>query len=302
MYDTSSFFVLPNWTLPGDLDFCNQAGISTAILSLSSPGTSVLEDATAQAALARASNREAAAIRDLYPNHYGFFAAIPSMLYASQAIAEIDYALDELHADGVTVFTRYDGPNDTAHYLGSQALWPVWDHLDNRSAVVFTHPTYAPEVKPIERGFIQPAIDWTHETTKAAVDMIFTGMIGNHTNLKVILSHAGGTLPYIAERPALFLPLSPGSNGVTEQSFLEDARRFYYDTAVSGAKAPLAAMKTFVDPDHIIYGSDHPYAADEGILIMNSRLDEFEQGEELNQIKWGNALSLVPRLSKQYGQ
>jgi predicted TIM-barrel fold metal-dependent hydrolase len=97
-----------------------------------------------------------------------------------------------LKADGVTLFTRYGDGN---YYLGHEKFKPIWDELDKRAAVVFIHPTHPVDITPVNKLLAQPIIDYPHETTRTAVDLIVSDTIRTHRNVKIILSHAGGTHP-----------------------------------------------------------------------------------------------------------
>ena len=121
-------------------------------------------------------------------------------------------------------------------------------------------------------------------------------------NVKIILSHGGGTLPYIAERPALLLPDTPFGEHLTEESFLEDARAFYFDTALSSSKSQIAALKAFAAPGHILFGSDFPYAPPPCISKFNSRLVENLADDPVlaEEISFKSALRLFPRLAEQH--
>jgi hypothetical protein len=167
-----------------------KVGSTKAILSLTAPRALVAPTDEKRRGLARSINECAAASRDEDPDIWGFFAAMPCLLDTESALAEIRYALDILKADGVTLFTRYGLGN---HYLGYPAFKPIWEELNSRNAVVFVHPTYGSDT-PINRVLPLPAIDYPHETTRAAIDMITTNTKRTYSSCKVILSHAGGSL------------------------------------------------------------------------------------------------------------
>lgn len=153
----------------------------------------------------------------------------------------------------------------------------------------------------------QPIIDFPHETTRTAVDLITSGTIRSHPNVKIILSHAGGTLPYLALRPAVMLPyMRPGAVSTKEDaeaktsSFLEDARKFYFDTALSTAPLQLALLKDFAQPGHVLFGSDFPYAPTPAIRHLNGLLDKYAEKDADFVRSVHNsqaALTLFPRLS-----
>ncbi|KAB8336710.1 hypothetical protein FH972_021019 [Carpinus fangiana] len=243
-------------------------------------------------------NEEAAQLRDSSPDEYGFFASLPSLLQEEDAINEIVYCLDVLKADGVTLFTRYGSDN---HYLGHPNFARIWATLNERSAVVFVHPTHAVDTNLVNSHLPQPMIDYPHETTRTAIDLVMSKTVRNNPKCKIILSHAGGTLPYLALRPAMMLPHTPFQVGMTPETFLEDARSFYFDLALSGTRYQLGALLDFAKPGHILFGSDYPYAPSAAIEQMNRGLDDFtwsSEGKELYHAMQANALRLFPRLAK----
>ncbi len=267
-----------------------QFGITTTILSLTAPGACILKDPKASAELARKTNEFAAKIRDDQPKKYGFFAALPNILDKENAMAEIAYALDTLKADGVTLFTRYGDDN---HYLGHPDFKDIWAELNRREAVVFVHPTHPIDIEQVSK-LPQPVIRYPFETTQTALDMLYNKTVRNNPKCKIILSHAGGTLPFLLPRPASILTKSEEEL----DAFWEDARNFYYDTAVAGHEHVLKIMETFAKPGHLLYGSDTPYANNKIIEFHTSRQDKFQfQDPTLAaKINRENALELFPRL------
>ncbi|KIJ36684.1 hypothetical protein M422DRAFT_232253 [Sphaerobolus stellatus SS14] len=286
---------IPEWTVEVDQKFKGTQGIETAILSMTAPGSTILKDPKESAKLARDANEFTAKIVKANPKHFGFFASLPSLLDTEHALTEIAYALDVLKADGVTLFTRYGDDN---HYLGHPDFIPVWDELDRRGAVVFIHPTHSVNTHLVNSKLPQPVIDYPHETARTAVDLIISNTVRTHPNVKIILSHAGGTLPYLISRAAMVSFVPALAVDKTYEEIVEDASSFYFDLALSGNKYTLGLLTEFAKPGHILYGSDHPYAPNAAISRyteeMDSYLEKKASAEELNR---GNALKLFPRLS-----
>lgn len=261
-------------------------------MSVTAPGAGILQGAKS-AQLARECNEFGKALKAEHPKKYGFFAALPDILDTKAALEEIRYALDELHADGVTLFTRY---GDANYYLGHPDIRPIWEELDRRSAVVFIHPTHAVDTNLVNKMLPQPFIDYPHETTRTAVDLIVTDTVRKYKNCKIILSHGGGTLPYLALRPAIAMK-DCGLCDMTPEHFLQNARMFYYDLALTDSSFALPLLQKFALPDHILYGSDFPYAPTASIKFFSKALAEAEAtADEARQISSGNALKLFPRL------
>lgn len=267
--------------------------IGTTILSLTAPGCPLLSGPAA-IQLAREVNESAAAIRDAEPSRFGFFAALPPVLEdMDAAVREAVYALEELHADGVTLYTRY-GTGNT--YLGDAALLPLWKALNERKAVVFIHPTHLPSSDLVNPHLPQPLIDYPHETTRAAVDMLMNCRVREFPQCRIILSHAGGTLPYLVMRAAHALP-DYGLSTQPAEEFLSDAKKLYYDLALSGNEYTLALLLSFVGAEKILFGTDFPYAPLKTVGTNTAQMDEFGIEDEVRRkIARGNALGLWPRL------
>lgn len=268
--------------------------VTTTILSVTAPGPSIEPDLTTAAALARSCNESAAAIRDAQPRQYGFFASVPSLFDTAAVLKEIDYACTTLRADGVTLFTRYgNGPN----YLGHAAFRPIWADLSRRGAVVFIHPTHPVDTQLINTWLPQPMFDYPHETGRAAMDLLTSGILQDYPGCKIILSHAGGTLPYLIHRAATMLPLMPRTLGLSTEELVESARTFYFDTAISSNPVTLKALFEFAAPGHVLFGSDFPNAPQDAIQRFTDFLEAYGLPEEIKrQVDSGAALELFPRL------
>ena len=109
---------------------------------------------------------------------------------------ELAYAFDTLHADGVVLLANTHGT-----YLGDDAQQPLFDELNRRNAVVFIHPAQLPG--PLVPGVPAFAVDFLLDTTRAAVRLMTSGTMARCPNIKVILSHAGGFVPYASHRIAI---------------------------------------------------------------------------------------------------
>ncbi|PYH95516.1 2-amino-3-carboxymuconate-6-semialdehyde decarboxylase [Aspergillus ellipticus CBS 707.79] len=287
---------VPAWTIEDSLNDMQENGVRRAILSLTTPGAVIASDDESARLLARQTNEYVANIRDQYPEQFGFLAALPSLLDVSGTIAEIEYGLDVLKADGVTVFTRYGTENN---YLGHANFTPVWKELDARKAVVLIHPTMPADTNWIDPIIPPPMLDFPQETTRTAVDMIVNNVTEQFPNCPKILSHAGGTLPYLISRLAVTSRATmsqKGPYGKTYFEFMEALRSFYYDLALSSAPAVLNLLMDLVPHEHILYGSDYPNAPDIKVAGYRENLDAFPMDDGLrNKVYFENAERLLSR-------
>ncbi|KAN0117889.1 amidohydrolase family protein [Hyaloscypha variabilis] len=254
--DPSGWFV-PEWTLSADQELSKSIGVQTAILSMTAPGACIEREPKAAATLARQSNEAAASIRDQHPTSYGFFASLPNLLDTKETLEELAYGVDTLKADGVILFTRYKNDN---HYLGHPDFRPIWQELNRRKAVVFIHPTHPVDTHLVNNHLPQPMFDYPHETGRTAIDMLLSDTLSLTPDCKIILSHAGGTLPYLIDRVAGMLPYTPFSVNKTTTQILEEAKRFYFDTALSSNPGVLDLLLRFAAKGHVLFGSDFPNA------------------------------------------
>lgn len=295
--DPSGWYV-PPWTLEADNELCTEMGVGTAILSCTAPGPDIEKEITEAQKLARACNEFNANIRDFHFHQYGFFASVPNLLHTDVALEEIKYALNTLQADGVILFTRYGEDN---HYLGHPDFVPIWDYLNTREATVFIHPTHPVDTNLVNKHLPQPAFDYPHETGRTAIDLITSNMLRDHASkCKIILSHAGGSLPYLIDRAAGLLPFAPSSfnPGKCRDEMLDEARMFYYDTALSSSPMHLKALVALLGEngrDHVLFGTDFPNAPGKAIEYFTQQL-EGQEDVDVDALR-ENGLKLFPRLN-----
>ncbi|KAI5194082.1 amidohydrolase family protein [Aureobasidium subglaciale] len=290
----------PRWSLESSQNIMKRLGIKTAILSVTAPGACILKG-QASFDLARKLNVESAKIRDQNPGMFGFFANLANVLDTNAALEEIRFALDDLKADGVTLFTRYGDGNT---YLGHADIEPIWKELDRRGCVVFVHPTHPVDTTQVNARMPQPVVDYPHETTRTAYDMLLQGTRSKYPACRVILSHAGGTLPYLISRTVTPLKntqdiTEEAQLGTTYDQMIRDFCSFHFDLALSSSPAVLQLLMDIVPHDHILYGSDFPYAPLPAYPAFLEELEDFDMTPELrDKISFGNASKLVPRLAR----
>jgi predicted TIM-barrel fold metal-dependent hydrolase len=285
----------PEWTLESDQKFCSSVGIKTSILSFSTPGVVGIKDPQESARTARSINDYCAELRDKNPQSLGFFATLPSLEHTELVLGEIQHALDELKADGVTLFTSYAWPDG---YLGHSAFVPIWEELDRRSAVVFVHPIDNPGAKGFNENLPMPAFDWPHETGRTAIDMILHRRMQQFPNVKIILSHGGGTLAALVERSTL-IALPEFGGFMSHDDIISQAKAFYFDLALSGSSAMLPLILGFAAKDHLFYGSDWPHATTAFSQKNTTFIDDYPMDDATREaIYFKSAYKLFPRLSR----
>lgn len=278
----------PSWTPDGAIDFMDRLEIEVGILSLTAPSVVGWPDIKRRE-MARKVNDYTADLVAKRPHRFGNFLTLP-LPDVDGALAEVEYGFGTLKCDGVILLSNYQDA-----YLGASGLEPLWKELNQRSAIVFIHPG-KPNISVLG-GIPGPIIDYPFDTTRAAVHLVLNGVTARYPRLKIILSHAGGFLPYASHRFAeLTSALEPEK--FTVDGILAEFRRFYFDTALSSGPAALPTLQSFADPEHILYGSDFPYAPASVGESFTAKLDAYSGFDENDRlaINRNNALKLFDRL------
>jgi predicted TIM-barrel fold metal-dependent hydrolase len=278
---------LPDWSPDASLQTMVELGIGTAILSVSTPGTTFLPNPADSAALARDLNDYSAALATAQPERFGFFAAVP-MPHVDFAAAETVRALEDLKADGVVLLA-----NNAGTYLGQDGQDALFAELNDRSAVVLIHPGELPG--PSVTGVAPFAADFLLDTTRAAYLLVRNGIRTRYPNIKFILSHAGGFVPYASHRMAVAITADTGRSWA---DVLDDFASFYFDTALSSSAAALPTLLAFAKPGHITFGSDWPFAPVAAGKLFAAGLETYPalDSSARGAIERTNALALFPRL------
>jgi len=248
-YRSSHFLAPPasSWSPEEAIEFMDARGIGVQMLSI---------PANLPAPQARAANDYGAKIVAEQPTRFGLLASLP-LGEPDAALAEIDHALDDLHADGFVLVSNYDGA-----YFGDPEFDPVFAELDRRGATVFVHPVQPAGFAATACGRPGPVIEFPFDTARTVVDAIYARRFLKYPNFAMILAHAGGALPVLAHRLATIgtLPWVPNPQQVSSADIADQLAGLYYDTAIAGTPTSLLPLMQSTSPDHVVFGTDFPPA------------------------------------------
>ena len=280
---------LPPWNTERSIEAMDLIGTQTAITSLSAPGV-YFGDLAEACDLARACNEFSAELKTKYAGRFGSFAVLP-MPFTAESCKEAEYALDVLKADGIVLLGSTEGV-----FLGDPQLNELMHVLNERQATVFVHPNIHQSSNAVNLNIPGFVLEFLCDTTRASVNLVASGIIENYPQINWILSHAGGFLPYVAWRVSL-CNMMPELAEKTPQGFLHYIRRFYFDTALSPSAFAMSALKELVDPSHILFGSDFPFAPKQLSILQKQNFTELSvfSPEQKSQILRDNALALFPQ-------
>jgi 6-methylsalicylate decarboxylase len=175
-------------------------------------------------------------------------------------------------------------------------------YLDAGNAVVHVHPSLHPSSKLLNLPWPGFMIEYPFDTTRAAVNLLFSGALERFANVRFILSHAGGTLPYLAWRLSVAPMIDSRLKQRSRAEIFAGLRTFWYDNALACGAAPMGALSHIAARDRIVFGSDWPFCNDRVVAeeIADFTASDFLAPDTVKMIARNNALQLFPGRSKQF--
>ena len=277
----------PEWSPARSIEDMDRNGVATAITSIVQPSVWFGDSAVA-GGLAREVNEYAARMMADFPGRFGMFATVP-LPDVEGSLREIAYALDVLHADGIGFMTSYGD-----RWLGDPAFAPVFEELNRRKAVVYTHPTTPACCARLVRGVPPSTIEFATDTTRTIASLLFGGTASRFRDVRFIFSHGGGTLPFLTGR---FIRLATDNKEAAARlpnGPVPELRRFYYELAQAAHPAALAALLELVPVSQVLLGTDFPFRS--GAEVLDGLSRHGFGAAERRAIERDNALALLPRL------
>jgi len=233
------------------LNDMDRAGIDVEVLSVSTPNVFFAEGAH-QADVARLVNDAYAELIARHPKRFKGFASIP-MDAPDAALNELDRALGELKLNGVVLLSNIRG-----RALTDPAYRPFFEEANRRRVCMFLHPMLPAQAEPFNEYVLGPLVGFPFDTSLAVARMCFHGMFREFPDIRWVIGHMGGAIPYLMER------LDNGFRDFAECRARIDAlpstylKRLYYDT-VSFSGPALRMVRDMVGADHMVMGSDYPH-------------------------------------------
>ncbi len=206
---------------------------------------------------------------------------------------EIEHALDVLKLEGICLYTNFGGI-----YPGDKGFDPLFEELNRRKAVVYVHPVAPPGFDMARFGYPAATLEYPFDTTRMIVNLVSSGTMRRFPDFRMIVSHGGGTLPFLVPRIARHTARFAREKAEPDQ-IMADFRSFYFDvTAVSHPHA-IDALLAIAPKDRLLYGSDHPFmlqsTISQGVDFLNNS-PKFDEATR-RAISYENAQRLFPGLA-----
>ena len=263
----------------------DRVGIDVEVVSLSTPNV-FFTSAEHQPAVARMINDAYADLIVMHPKRFKGFASIP-MDAPESALKELHRAINDLKLNGVVLLSNIGG-----NALTAREYRPFFEEANRMKLCIFLHPMLPANSEPFREYVLGPIIGFPFDTSLAVARMCYAGMFEEFPDIKWIIGHLGGAIPYLMER------MDNGFRDFAECREKIDKlpsvylKRLYYDT-VSFSPYTLKMVRDMVGADQMVMGSDYPHLLG-SIDRAVSSIENLEiSGEEKDQIFSRSALSIL---------
>jgi aminocarboxymuconate-semialdehyde decarboxylase len=286
-YRGARFFgVTPPMTDVGRrLEDMDRVGIDVEVVSLSTPNV-FFTDAERQPVIARMVNDAYAELIARYPARFKGFASIP-MDAPDAALNELHRAIDELKLNGVILLSNIGG-----RPLTSPEYRPFFAEANRMKLCILLHPMLPANTEPFREYVLGPIIGFMFDTTLAVARMCFDGMLCEFPDIRWIVGHLGGAVPYLMERMDNGWRDFPECRAKIDELPSSYLKRLYYDT-VNFNPHMLKMVREMIGADRMVLGSDYPHLLGSIERAVSSIESLDIPDAEKRQIFEGTALSIL---------
>lgn len=285
----------PEWSVEKTLSIMDRHNIAACILSVPDAANHVLGQEARD--IARRINDILAGIVQKHPTRFGAMATLPGR-NPDGALAEMEYALDTLKMDGVATSTNIDDV-----YLGEPEFDPWFAEMNRRATTLFIHPAASRASRTVDLGINVSILEFMFDTTRMLTNMVLNGAKKRFSDIKMISTHGGGTLPFLTTRVEI-LATHFGAGRERAKFTVEEIREgyasFYYDLTGATSAAQIHALLQLVPASKLLVGFDVPFMPTQSIAPAIADIEGHAgfSNDDLRMLAYGNAELLYPSLQR----
>lgn len=201
-----------------------------------------------------------AQLHQSYPTRAFFMANVALTVATTEAdvnwsIMELRRAIEELGLQAVCIPTNIAGMP-----ISDPLFEPFFDEVERLGVPLYIHPESPYCIEKMTQNFLFAIVGFPADEALMVANLILPASPGSlnfldrHPDLKIIITHLGGSIPYFYSR----LRLSPAAAWLPKPPE-EYLKHFYYDTAIGNPEALRFLIKFLGSANQIIFGTDHPY-------------------------------------------
>ena len=225
--------------------------VDMQVITFTTPGTHV-EPRDRAVRFARLVNDAFATVMRERPARFSALATLP-LNDPAESVAELNRAVTKLGMRGAMLFSNVNGVA-----LADPRFDPLYAEANRLGAILHIHPTDPLGVEAMTEYWLMPLVGFLADTTLAAAKLVFAGVPERYPNIKWVLSHLGGAIPYLVERLDRGWEAFPDCRADISRKPSEYLRNFYYDTVNFDPKAVRLAID-FAGADRVMAASDYPH-------------------------------------------
>ncbi|MBI4084221.1 MAG: amidohydrolase [Candidatus Lambdaproteobacteria bacterium] len=224
-------------------------GVATHALSLTTPMVHWAPPARG-AELARLFNDALIEAHTAHPARFVGCATLP-LQEPALALQELERLAGQRAIRSVYLPTNVNGGE-----LADPAYFPLYERCEAQQLVVMLHPTGVIGAERLRPFYLGNLLGNPFDTTVAAANLVFGGVLDRFPRLEIVLPHAGGALPYLWGRLQRGQHVRPEARDKARLPVREYLRRFHYDT-ITHAPDVLRYLVGLVGADRVMLGSDY---------------------------------------------
>jgi len=223
-------------------------------------------------------------------DRFSFVCSAP-LVNLERAVTELERSVG-LGAIAVMVPANIEGRN-----IGECELDPFWQKVEALGLPVILHPVLVETAPRTARFGLRQIAQYTFDTTVGFGSLVFSGILDRFPDLRLVLSHGGGTFPYLVGR---FDLVSSRGNAkaqgiVSRERPSAYAARVNYDTIVHSPKV-LRFLADQVGFGQLLLGSDESFPPADMDPVGSLRAAGFS-AMQIEQITDANPRRVFSRLA-----
>jgi aminocarboxymuconate-semialdehyde decarboxylase len=279
--------LFPEFTeVEAKLESMDRRGIDVAAISAAPTMYYYWADAKTAIAASRLINDGIAGMVAERPERLRGMASLP-LQDPRAAVAELERVVRHYGFRAAEIGTTVEGV-----HLADARYRPLLRRAEELGVFLFAHPYYLGSTCGLEPYYLTNLIGNPLDTAIMAAHLMLSGALDEFKDLRILLAHGGGFLPYQVGRLAHGHAVRPESRMHTQTSPLEQVRRFYFDSITHHPQA-LRFLIDLAGADRIALGTDAPF--DMGLETPVAALDAVPRlsDAERAQICCGTAFRLL---------
>jgi aminocarboxymuconate-semialdehyde decarboxylase len=240
------------WDMERRFKDMDAAGIDMQVVS-NTPQTFLYNQEPAlTAALAALQNDQIAKAVAANPQRLMGIATLP-MQAPELAASELRRAMRTLGLRGAQIGSNVNGRN-----LDDPALEPLWTVAHELAAFIMVHPTQVAGAERLKAYYLVNLIGNPLDTTIAAAALVFGGVLERHPNIKFLMVHGGGFVPYQAGRFKHGWQVRGEPRSTLKSPPDASLDKLYFDTLLH-AQPALEFLVATCSASRVLLGSDYPF-------------------------------------------